>query len=59
MLGVQTYFNKLENHIDNENGKGLAPLLSLQDNHVKHIIHQHIQVKKKICIHFIYFINLN
>lgn len=45
MLGVQTYFNKVESHINNENGKSLAPLLSLQDNtHVKSIINHNIQV---------------
>ncbi|KAI7890663.1 uncharacterized protein EV154DRAFT_510577 [Mucor mucedo] len=43
MLGVQAYFNKVESHINNENGKALAPLLSLHSAHVKSIIHHNIQ----------------
>lgn len=43
MLRLQTYFNKVEQHINDENGTQLAPLLAVNHNHAKNMLNQRIE----------------
>lgn len=44
MKGFHSYVNKIRNHVDNEKGKPLTLLLSLNHSHKHSLINQNLQV---------------